>query len=128
MILDSVPAAVIPNDNFDHYRVEFAKSGGAFINITTSTTRVPNVLPVLPPPPGDEGVLAAWDIVSALDAGPLPSGSPPDTPAPYPKLYRGQRCAYLIRLYATDTTRIHDSSSTHAAEDYWPFCIVNDLT
>jgi hypothetical protein len=124
LVLDTEPSWLKPNDNFDHYLVQFRKVGGAYISITTSTSRVPNELPVLPAVPNDVGVLAAWDIVSALDAGPAPS---PYVPPPYPKIYRGERCAYLIRLYATDTTRLSDTGDTHDAEDVWPFCIVNDL-
>jgi hypothetical protein len=85
---------------------------------------VPNVLPALPAPPGDVGVLATWDIVSALDAGPPPT---PYVDPPYPKIYRGERCAYLIPLFATDNTQVHDGGTTHYGTDHWPFCIVNDL-
>ena len=49
---------------------------------------------------------------------------PPD---PYPKIYRGQRCAYLIELYVQDTTRRGDTGTPHYIYDYWPFCIMNDL-
>jgi hypothetical protein len=75
-------------------------------------------------PPGDVDVLLAWDIVTALDGGPAPT---PYVPAPYPKIYRGERCAYVIRLYATDTTLLNDSSDTHDGERFFPFCIQNDL-
>jgi len=124
VILDSEPTWLKPNDNFGQYRVHFKKDGGAFIHIVTSTTRVPNALPNLPPPPNDIGVLVSWNIVDALDAGPPPD---PYVPPPYPKIYRGERCAYLIRLYATDETRINDNSDTHDREDFWPFCVMNDL-
>ena len=125
LIVNTVPATEVPNNNFDFYQVSFRKAGGpSYVGITTSSTRVPNVLPALPPPPGDVGTLANWDIVSALDAGPPPD---PYVPPPYPKIYRGERCAYLIRLYATDTTRLSDGSDHHDEEDFFPFCIVNDL-
>lgn len=125
LILDTEPSWLKPNDNFDSYLVQFRKDGGAYFPITTSTSRVPNELPALPAAPNDVGVLAAWDIVSALDAGPAPD---PYVPPPDPKIYRGERCAYLIRLYATDKTRLSDTGDTHDKEDFWPFCIVNDLT
>ena len=125
LILNTVPATEVPNNNFDFYEVSFRKAGGpSYVAITSSSTRVPNVLPVLPAPPNDVGTLANWDIVSALDAGPAPD---PYVPPPYPKIYRGERCAYLIRLYATDTTRLSDTGDHHDLEDFFPFCIVNDL-
>ena len=129
LILDTVPATEKPNDNFDHYIVNFAKDSDVYVTngltIADNTLRVPNVLPTLPAPPNDVGVVATWDLVSALDAG-----TPPPEPyvsPPYPKLYRGEHCAYLIHLYARDETRINDMGDIHDAEDYWPVCIVNDL-
>jgi hypothetical protein len=123
LILDSIPATERPNDNFDFYKVQFRKAGSAtYFPIATGTTRVPNVLPVSPP--GDVGTLATWNIITALDAGPAPS---PYVPPPDPKIYRGERCAYLIHLYATDKTLINDGADTHDREDFFPFCIVNDL-
>lgn len=124
LILDSEPAWLVPNDNFDYYKVQFAKDSGGYINIVQHSERVPNTLPALPAAPADVGVLVAWDIIGALDAGPAPS---PYVAPPYPKLYRGERCAYMIRLYARDKTLINDRADVHDAEDYWPFCIVNDL-
>jgi hypothetical protein len=124
LILDTEPSWLKPNDNFDLYRLRFRKDGGAYIPITTGTSRVPNELPALPAPPNDVGVLTAWDIIGALDAGPAPT---PYVPPPYPKIYRGERCAYLLHLYATDTTRLSDTGDTHDGDDTWPFCIVNDL-
>jgi hypothetical protein len=130
LILDTEPSWLRPNNNFDHYDLSFEKDGiGLWVTnnivIPDNTQRVPNTLPVLPPAPNNEGVLAAWDIVAALDAG----TSPPDpyVEPPYPKLYRGERCAYLIQLFATDNTQVNDAATTHYGYDYWPFCIVNDL-
>jgi hypothetical protein len=130
LILDTEPSWLKPNNNFDHYELVFEKDGAGIwvtnnIAIPDPTQRVPNTLPTLPPPPGDAGVLATWDIVTALDAGPMPPG--PYVPPPYPKLYRGEFCAYLIQLYATDNTMVNDMATTHSHFDYWPFCIVNDL-
>lgn len=127
IILDSYPNTLRPNDNFNAYELQFKKDGGSvWAGITSSATRVPNILQQAPLAalPADTGVLASWDIVAALDAGPLPGGMPPD---PYPKIYRGQRCAYLIELHVSDTTHIGDSGSPHQVWDYFPFCIVNDL-
>jgi hypothetical protein len=127
IILDSYPPALRPNDNFNGYQLQFKKDGGVgWTNITNSPTRVPNIFQQSPLAalPADTGVLASWDIVGALDAGPLPGGIPPD---PYPKIYRTERCAYLIELYVSDTTHVGDSGSPHQLWDYFPFCIVNDL-
>ncbi|MGH8065122.1 MAG: hypothetical protein ACRERE_07735 [Candidatus Entotheonellia bacterium] len=127
LILDTEPSWLKPNDNFDHYAVDFAKDGGGYVTdnimIPNNTLRVPNELPALPAAPNDVGVLATWDIVSALDAGPPPS---PYVPPPYPKIYRGERCAYIIHLFATDNAVVSEGT-THHGNDYWPFCIVNDL-
>jgi hypothetical protein len=130
LILDTVPATEIPNDNFDYYTVSFAKDSATYVTdgivIPDNTLRVPNILPALPAPPGDVGVLATWDIVSALDAGPAPSPGA-YVPPPYPKLYRKEHCAYIIHLYARDKTRINDMGDIHDGEDDWPLCIINDL-
>ncbi|HNS52042.1 MAG TPA: hypothetical protein PKO09_12775 [Anaerolineae bacterium] len=129
LILDSVAETEVPNDNFDHYLVNYEKDGSGIwvtneLTIADPTVRVPDVLPTLPAPPDDVGVLATWDVVTALDAGALPH---PYVAPPYPKLYRGERCAYLIHLYACDETRINDNADIHDAEYYWPVCISNDL-
>lgn len=128
LILDTVPATEVPNDNFDRYSVTWKMDGEVgyrsdHITIPDPNTRVPNVLPTLPAPPGDVGVLATWDIVTALDAGPAPE----PYVDPSPKLYRGERCAYIIRLYASDNTRLSDTGDRHDREHEWPVCIVNDL-
>ncbi|MEX2262501.1 MAG: hypothetical protein WD696_11155 [Bryobacteraceae bacterium] len=127
LILDTEPSWLRPNSNFDHYSVDFAKDGGPYvtdnITIADNTLRVPNELPALPAAPNDVGVLAIWDLVSALDAGPPPAVY---VPPPYPKIYRGERCAYIIHLFATDNTVVSEGT-THHGNDYWPFCIVNDL-
>lgn len=125
IILDSYSPSLIPNDNFDRYDLIFKKNGEvSWETITTSTTRVPNILQQSPLPalPGGIGVLHEWDIVDALDAGPMQAA-----PAPYPKIYRGERCAYLIRVRVWDTTRIGDSGQVHYAEHDFPFCIMNDI-
>lgn len=145
VILDSyltppigVPLIPHPNDNFGNYTLVFKKDGSTdFRDITPAggaTTRVPNVLqeapltPLvepIPPSPPDTGSLSHWDIVKALDAGPRLPASPAE--APYPKIYRNERCAYLIVLEVRDTTRLGDSGTTHYIRHDWPFCIMNDI-
>jgi hypothetical protein len=128
IILDSYTHTDKPNDNFAGYELRFKKDGGAWAvpSIPHPGIRVPNILQQAPLPalPAGTGTLASWDIVAALDAGPLPGGIPPD---PYPKIYRNQRCAYLIELHVSDTTNVGGSGSPHQIWDYFPFCIMNDL-
>jgi len=133
LILDGVHPK--PNDNFGSYSLTLKKNSGPgtppppaeWQPIHDSISPVPPVRQVAAPPPAPTDILATWNIVSALDSGPLPLGSPPDTPAPYPQLYRGQRCAYIIRLVTSDTTIVGDGGGVHSLEDVFPFCIVNDL-
>ncbi|MBC8031875.1 MAG: hypothetical protein H7Z16_17465 [Pyrinomonadaceae bacterium] len=125
-----------PNDNFANYTLQFKKDGSvSFVTppMVTSGTRMPDLLqeaPLallvdpLPPAPPDTGVLLSWDIVAALDAGPRPDD--PAAVAPSPKIYRGERCAYLIRLDVADTTLVSESTVHHIQHD-WPFCIMNDI-
>jgi hypothetical protein len=131
LILNSYKSKGNPNDNFDYYTLKFWKDGISIpgqITPVEQTKRVPDALAEeLPPPPGDRGTLYSWDIVGALDAGPMPkvsSGSPPD---PGVQLFRGQRCAYIIELYVCDTTRLDDTGTPHYRYNQWPFCIENDL-
>ncbi len=135
VILDSyvealpAPHTIRPNDNFGNYTLQFKKDGDVtFLPIVTSPNRVPNILQQSPlaPYPADTGLLHAWDIVGALDAGPMPSPYVPLPPGS-PKIYRGERCAYLIVLEVRDTTRLGDSGDTHWVRHDWPFCIMNDL-
>lgn len=129
-----------PSENFGSYVLTLKKDGGPsipvpdppltddWVGIRTSTTPIPPVRQVAVPAPNDTtDILAVWAIVAALDAGPLPAGAPPDERAPYPKLYRGQRCAYIIRLDVTDTTSVHNGGTTHNKRDDFPFCIMNDI-
>jgi hypothetical protein len=124
-ILDPPYSTDPPNDNFGHYSLNVKKDGAtAWEPIVTGVSNpVPSARQVsLPAAPGDVGTLHSWDIVGALDAGPKQPGSPP-----YPKLYRGERCAYLIQLYVTDTTWINDKGDHNDLDFYWPFCIENDI-
>lgn len=129
LILDAADAPVDlePNDNFNSYSMSFKKDGGGThaIALTSPTTPVPNIRQVAAPPDADTDVLATWNIIAALDAGPLPV--PPDpVPDPGEKLYRGQRCAYIIYLSVSDKTHVSDDGP-HPGSDEFPFCIVNDL-
>ncbi len=125
----------VPNDNFAGYSLTLKKNSGPgtppppaeWQPIHSSATPVPPVRQVAAPAPAPTDILATWNIVAALDAGPLPPGSPPDTPAPYPQLFRGQRCAYIIRLVTSDSTIVGDGGGVHSLEDVFPFCIVNDI-
>ncbi len=49
----------------------------------------------------ERGILAEWDIISAIDAEPKPN---PYVPPPPGKLYRGESCTYDITLSAYDKT------------------------
>lgn len=126
IITDDYPPGDAPNDNFDRYKLTLQKNGSAPVDIATSTVRVPNVLQETPLPvlPAGTGVLHLWDIVAALDAGPPPT---PLVPAPDPKIYRGDRCAYIIHLHVQDETRLSDTGHVHEAQHDFPFCIENDI-
>jgi len=109
-----------PNDNFGSYSLSFQKNGGSGGSIITASVRVPNVWPTLLAT--DEGTLANWDIVGALDGGPgpLPAGSA--------KLARGDRCAYVIILSASDTTHVGDSGSNHGTGPIlYAINVINDI-
>ncbi len=118
--IDPTAPQQAPNDNFGSYGLSFQKNGGSGGSIITASVRVPNVWPALLPT--DEGTLANWDIVSALDGGPgpLPLGSP--------KLARGDRCAYVIILDVSDTTHVGDSGSNHGAGPIlYAINVINDI-
>lgn len=122
--IDSTAPQQAPNDNFGSYGLSFQKNGGAPFPITpaTPTIRVPNIWPG-PLAPADDGTLADWDIVGALDGGvgPLPPGSP--------KLLRGERCAFVIALSVTDTTHVGDSGNHNTAGPVlYALNIINDIT
>jgi hypothetical protein len=115
--------AVAPNDNFDHYQLQFWKQFGPAHDMTGAiANRVP-ALPVAPPVPtpttADADELAQWDLVAALDY----TGAPP---APDPKLARGDSCTYIIQLFVTDNSVVADSG-THYIYHQVPVKIVNDL-
>jgi hypothetical protein len=123
--IDSSAPQKAPNDNFGSYGLSFQKDGdplaGGPIPPATPGVRVPNIWPG-PLLITDEGTLANWDIVSALDggAGPLPPHSP--------KLVRGTRCAYVISLSVVDTTHVGDSGNHNSAGPVlYAINVINDL-
>jgi hypothetical protein len=143
IILDppTVAADLKPNDNFGSYTLHVLKDGGGYVPIAISgppfpappppplplmppqNYRVPNLLQVTPPPQVDTDVLTVWNIVNFLDAGNAPT---PYVAPPYPKIYRGERCAYNIHLFATDATVVSNGTTHHNTDDF-PFCIMNDI-
>ena len=119
--IDATAPQQRPNDNFGAYSLTFQKNGGGSGSIPAATPnlRVPNVWPG---PPGGDGTLANWDIVTALDggAGPVPAGSP--------KIPRGERCAYVITLVVTDTTHVGDSGNNHSTGPIlYAINVINDI-
>lgn len=117
--IDPTAPQEAPNDNFGSYGLTFKKNGETHtptIAASTPGLRVPNTWPT----PGASGLLAAWDVVAAIDhAGPLP--------APPGKLARGERCAYVITLSVEDETHVGDSGSHHRAQASYAVNIINDL-
>lgn len=117
---------VSPNDNFGLYRLTFWKQFGAEVpltgDITTRVPALPGMPPVVPPTPANAGELAQWDL-KTLDAGPAPS---PYVSPPYPKIYRGESCTYILQLFVTDTTIVNEGT-THFVYHPVPIKIVNDL-
>jgi len=112
-----------PNENFGNYSMAFQKNGGGGGGITVASpgVRVPNIWPG-PLVATDEGVLANWDIVAALDFG---SAGPP--PAGSPQLGRGQRCAYVISLSVGDTTLVGEGPTDNSNWHLYAINIINDI-
>lgn len=124
--IDPTAPQKAPNDNFGSYSLAFQKDGdplaGGPIPPATPNTRVPNVWPG-PLLPTDEGTLALWDIVSALDNGNVAP------PLHSPKLQRGTRCAYVFLLSVTDTTHVGDSGNHNAVGPVlYAINVINDLS
>jgi hypothetical protein len=133
--IDITAPQQVPNDNFGSYWLTYQQNGGSPQNFLatdyapngtpgTPTVRVPNLWQATAPiMPAQAATLALWDIVTALDAGgPLPN------PAKPWQLPRGQRCAYVITLAATDTTLINDATD-HNTKGPINFAIniINDI-
>jgi hypothetical protein len=111
-----------PNDNFGDYGLGFQKNGvagGVGIPAATPGLRVPAVWADVAP--GADGVLADWDIVSAIDNG---ASAPP---AGSHKLERGTRCAYNITVGVSDTTLVGEGGGGHYATFNFAVNIINDL-
>jgi hypothetical protein len=112
-----------PNDNFGHYDLSYKKNGEVAalpVTGTTPNTRVPNLWPG-PIPAGTDGVLADWDIVTAIDY----TGPPPTPPG---MLARGERCAFVLSLSVTDTTRVGDGGNHNTAGPFtYAINVINDL-
>jgi hypothetical protein len=121
--IDVIVVQQRPNDNFGSYGITFEKNGDPLATgtiVAGSTTRVPNIWPG--PLGGAVGTLADWDIVAALDGGPGPL--PPHSP----KLARGDRCAYVVVMYVSDTTHVGDSGSNHTTGPIlYALNIINDI-
>lgn len=121
---------VSPNDNFGHYRLDFWRQFEPFPpGPHALTSNIPNRVPALPvaapvpvPTDADAAELAQWNLTT-LDAGPIPS---PYSPPPYPKIYRGEACTYILQLFVTDTTIVNEGT-THYVYHQVPVKIVNDL-
>ncbi len=119
---DGAPA--LPNDNFSGYSLSFKKDGTAAadpITVATPGVRVPNIWADTLPA-GSEGLLADWDIVTAINNGAAAPG--PDSN----KLQRGTRCAYVLKLTVSDNTLVGDGGGGHSTQFDFAINIINDLT
>jgi hypothetical protein len=121
--IDPTAPQQTPNDNYGFHSLSFQKNGGGGGSIPPATpgVRVPNIWPG-PLVPADEGTLADWDIVGALDfggPGPVPAGSG--------MLARGERCAYIIGLHVEDTTHVGDGGGHHHLDPLYAINIINDI-
>ena len=131
--IDITAPQQIPNDNFGSYSLTYQQNGGSPQNFLatdyapngtfgTPKVRVPNLWQATAPPPAQAATLALWDIVTALDAGPVPN------PAKPWQMPRGQRCAYVITLGATDTTLIDDATDHNTRGPInFAINIINDI-
>lgn len=121
-LIDDAFPDTAPNDNFDKYRLTLVKQGVGSRLITDPNSRV--IVPFRktgpPPTPAEQGTLATFDIVAALDGGLATSD-------PAVNLPRGESCAYYFVLGVWDKTRLNDDTDTHHATHIWPICIVNNI-
>jgi hypothetical protein len=133
-------AQMVPNDNFGSYALAYQKNGGSPVAFLASdytpngapagtppNVRVPNLWQAVAPTPAQAGVLASWDIVTALDGGPQDPSLPPCIAANPAQLPRGCRCAYVIVLTAVDTTRVGDGGDRHGVEILFAINVINDI-
>ncbi len=122
--IDAAYPQQVPNDNFGGWTLTFFKNGGISGGTIASGTNRVGLPSTWPAPPTIDDVFIAWDIVVALDAGPEPS---PHV-SPGPKLYRGERCAFVLYLTVSDTTWVGDGGN-HNAFGPFPYAvtIINDI-
>lgn len=109
--------AVIPDNNFDHYLLDFQKQGAAgWVTLANSATSVP--------PAGDpvaEGVLATWNLATVDAASdPLNLGAT----QPDQLLQPNEACTYILRLQAWDTTLV-SHSTVHYDWRLFPIKVIN---
>ncbi len=136
--IDMLSTQKTPNDNFGAYALSYQKNGGAgqgFLNSdytpngsapgTSPTVRVPNLWQATPPVAS--GLLASWDIVTALDGGAPPDPSQPCVPTSPWQLPRGCRCAYVIELTVNDTTWVGNGGDDHSTLALFAINIINDI-
>ena len=120
--IDPAYPAVPPNDNFDSYTLTLAQALTVLAGQPYGTSRVPP--PSWPTMGTVPGVLADWDIIKDLDAGPIaPQG------CNSVKLARKERCIYILTLTVKDKTLSLDcgGGGPHVATKSWPIEIYNDL-
>ncbi|UCB51591.1 MAG: hypothetical protein JSV10_06235, partial [Candidatus Zixiibacteriota bacterium] len=116
---------LVPNDNFGGYDLKIFKQGVSTpYLIATSNARVPAAKTGPPgfPASADAGLLSTFDIATVLDEGNPTPVQPPEIRIP-----RGEGCAYYLRLYVWDKTRLNDDSSIHHTWSYWPICVDNNV-
>jgi hypothetical protein len=136
--IDANAAQQVPNDNFDSYALTYQKNGVVppqpFLAADyapngvagTPTVRVPNLWQAAAPNPAipaQTSTLALWDIITALDAG-----GPVVNPSKPWQLPRGQQCAYVLSISASDTTLIDNAAGTNSIGPVvYGITIVNDI-
>ena len=134
-----------PSDNYGGYTLEIKKDGGSWHSIQipgpgnppwgapfTGTSRVgePGVrcANAVPPPvgipPASNGILTMLDM-RRLDAVCNPNSGGADADL---VLQRGECCGFIVYLHVWDTSICPSlSGGSHTIDDYFPFCICNDL-
>jgi hypothetical protein len=140
--------AVPPSDNFGGYSLEIRKDGGGWHSIPIpgpsgppwgppfiGTSRVGDpgvrcanaVPPAGPIPPLTNGILTLLDMrrldsvcnTNPLDADLVLKRATKDQP--------GECCGFVVHLQVWDTSICPSLGGRHQVDDYFPFCICNDL-
>jgi hypothetical protein len=132
----------VPSDNFGGYQLWIRKDGGPWFNLPipgpgsppwgppfVGTSRVgdpgaahkcASAVPPVPPGPETPGILTVLDM-RRLDAVCNPA-------EPLLTLNRGECCGYVVWLSVWDTTVCPQGpNGRHQKDDFFPFCICNDL-